>query len=48
MAAQGPAGMECHGAPPSWLYGPLLTKPVAIGIHTATRPAAVTVPLRQQ
>jgi L-ascorbate metabolism protein UlaG (beta-lactamase superfamily) len=21
-------GMECHGAPLSWLYGPLLTKPV--------------------
>jgi L-ascorbate metabolism protein UlaG (beta-lactamase superfamily) len=22
-------GMECHGAPMSWLYGPLLTKPLA-------------------
>jgi hypothetical protein len=21
-------GMECHGAPLSWLYGPLLTRPI--------------------
>jgi L-ascorbate metabolism protein UlaG (beta-lactamase superfamily) len=29
-------GMECHGAPLSWLYGPLLTKPITRG-HDESR-----------
>jgi L-ascorbate metabolism protein UlaG (beta-lactamase superfamily) len=30
-------GMECHGAPLSWLYGPLLTKPITRGNDESRR-----------
>jgi L-ascorbate metabolism protein UlaG (beta-lactamase superfamily) len=30
-------GMECHGAPLTWLYGPLLTKPITRGNDESRR-----------
>jgi len=30
-------GMECHGAPLTWLYGPLLTKPITRGNDDSRR-----------
>ena len=30
-------GMECHGAPLTWLYGPLLTKPITRGNDESSR-----------